>query len=64
MPDIRVGTCGFCMRQAELFRTFRVTEIQQTFHQPPRLATVERWRRDAPDGFEFTLMLLAEFHLL
>jgi uncharacterized protein YecE (DUF72 family) len=55
MVDVRVGVCGFCLPQAELFRRFRLLEIQQTFYWPPQLKTVERWRQDAPDDFEFTL---------
>src|SRR5689334_4828994 len=55
MPEVRVGPCGFCMRHADLFRTFAVMEIQQTFYQPPRLKTVQRWREEAPPNFEFTL---------
>lgn len=52
---IRVGTCGFCTRQQELFDTFDATEIQQTFYWPPQRKTVERWRSQAPEPFEFTL---------
>ncbi|MBV9125855.1 MAG: DUF72 domain-containing protein [Planctomycetes bacterium] len=55
MPEVRVGPCGFCLRHQDLFRTFAVLEIQQTFYQPPRLATVQRWRQEAGDQFEFTL---------
>jgi uncharacterized protein YecE (DUF72 family) len=55
MAEIRVGTCGFCMRQADCFKTFRVIELQQTFYQPPRLATAQRCRELAPPEFEFTL---------
>jgi uncharacterized protein YecE (DUF72 family) len=37
-----------------------VVEIQQTFHDPPRVQTAARWRQDSlaaggPTGFEFTL---------
>ena len=52
---LRVGTCGICLRQSEFFRTFRLVELQQTFYRPPRVSTVERWRRDAGESFEFTL---------
>ncbi len=52
---IRIGTCGFCLPQAELFRRFNLLEVQQTFYWPPQLKTVERWRRTAPADFEFTL---------
>lgn len=37
------------------FREFSVVEVQQTFYQPPKLATVKKWREQAPDDFEFTL---------
>jgi uncharacterized protein YecE (DUF72 family) len=52
---VRAGVCGFCLPQAELFRRFKLMEVQQTFYWPPQLKTVERWRRDAPEDFEFTL---------
>lgn len=55
MPHTHIGTCGFCTRQAEFFRTFRLLEVQKTFYQPPRLKTLERWREQAPEDFEFTL---------
>lgn len=53
--NVRVGVCGFCLPQAELFRRFRMLEVQQTFYWPPQLKTVERWRRTAPEDFEFTV---------
>jgi uncharacterized protein YecE (DUF72 family) len=34
---------------------FPVVEVQQTFYQPPQVATLRRWREEAPHGFEFTL---------
>src|SRR3954462_15545066 len=34
---------------------FPVVEVQQTFYQPPRVSTLQRWRAAAPDQFEFTL---------
>lgn len=52
---LRVGVCGFCLPQAELFARFKLLEVQQTFYWPPQLKTVERWRRTAPADFEFTL---------
>ena len=36
-------------------REFGVVEVQQTFYEPPRDATLRRWRAQAPPGFEFTL---------
>jgi uncharacterized protein YecE (DUF72 family) len=55
MGTIRVGTCGFCLRQRDYYGAFDVVELQQTFYRPPQLATAQRWRADAADGFEFTL---------
>ena len=52
---LKVGCCGFPQARSTYFRHFLVVEVQQTFYQPPRLATLERWRREAPPGFEFTL---------
>src|SRR5262245_62700783 len=53
--EIRVGVCGFCRPQGELFQRFKLLEVQQTFYWPPQRKTVERWRATAPDDFEFTL---------
>lgn len=53
--DVRVGCCGFALAHARYFSTFRLIEVQQTFYQPPRPATLQRWRAGAPEGFEFTL---------
>lgn len=50
-----VGTCGFAEAQAQLFREFDLLEVQQTFYQPPRVPTVQRWRERAPKGFIFTI---------
>jgi uncharacterized protein YecE (DUF72 family) len=51
----KIGTCGFGVAQAEYARTFSCVEVQQTFYQPPGLTTLERWRREMPADFEFTL---------
>src|SRR5690606_29326842 len=53
--QLHIGVCGFCLPQAAIFDRFRLLEVQQTFYWPPRLATVERWRRIAPPDFEFTV---------
>ena len=34
---------------------FRVLEVQQTFYEPPREATLRRWRATVPPAFEFTM---------
>lgn len=53
--SIRIGLCGIGMARERYFRTYPVTEVQQTFYQPPRLSTLHRWREQAPARFEFTL---------
>jgi uncharacterized protein YecE (DUF72 family) len=52
---LKIGLCGFTMSAAEYYETFPVVEVQQTFYEPPAAATLERWRGQAPPGFEFTI---------
>ncbi|MDB6018871.1 MAG: hypothetical protein JWR19_3360 [Pedosphaera sp.] len=51
----KVGCCGFRLSKAEYAARFPVVEVQQTFYQPPGLATLKRWRATVPRDFEFTL---------
>ena len=53
--DVRLGLCGFTIGAGEYVRRYRVVEVQQTFYEPPADATLTRWRRQAPPGFEFTI---------
>ncbi len=53
--NVRIGCCGFPRSRAEYYRTFKIVEVQQTFYQPPRPETAEKWRSEAPTDFEFTL---------
>ena len=52
---LKVGTCGFGLAKEAYARVFSCVEIQQTFYQPPQIKTLERWRREMPAKFEFTL---------
>ncbi|HET8577710.1 MAG TPA: DUF72 domain-containing protein [Methylomirabilota bacterium] len=52
---IKVGCCGWPVARARYFATFDLVEIQDTFYNLPRPATVEKWRATAPAGFEFVL---------
>jgi uncharacterized protein YecE (DUF72 family) len=47
--------CGFTIGAAAYYKQFNVVEVQQTFYDPPSLATLEKWRQEAPPGFEFTM---------
>jgi uncharacterized protein YecE (DUF72 family) len=52
---VKVGTCGFGLAKEAYAHAFSCVEIQHTFYQPPQLKTLERWRREMPSDFEFTL---------
>jgi uncharacterized protein YecE (DUF72 family) len=53
--EIKIGCCGFAVSQKEYFELFRIIEIQNTFYQLPEIRTAEKWRLNAPPGFEFTM---------
>jgi len=53
--NIRIGTCGFRVRKEDYVRRLSCVEIQHTFYQPPMVKTLERWRDEMPQNFEFTL---------
>jgi uncharacterized protein YecE (DUF72 family) len=57
---LKAGCCGFAEAQNMYFEQFPLVEIQQTFYQPPKPETVERWRRSAPEDFVFTLKVAAD----
>jgi len=55
---IKVGCCGWGFYTGGLKayqKKFSTVEIQQTFYKLPMLKTAERWRADAPEGFDFVL---------
>src|SRR5918911_5732946 len=55
MTPVKVGLCGAGMALASYAQRFRVLEVQQTFYEPPREATLRRWRAEAAPDFEFTI---------
>ncbi|GAB6101311.1 DUF72 domain-containing protein [Thermococcus atlanticus] len=52
---ISVGTCGFCESHSRYYRDFDAIEVQQTFYRVLREKTLERWRKEAPEGFTFAI---------
>jgi len=53
---IRIGTCGFGrVKRPEYVSLLPAVEIQHTFYDPPQIKTLEKWRSDVRDDFEFTL---------
>ncbi len=52
---IKTGCCGFPVAKTKYFNAFGVVELQQTFYQPPEDHLIEKWRKESPEGFEYTL---------
>ena len=52
---VKIGCCGFPVARRKYYSEFGVVEVQQTFYHPPEDRTLERWRREAPQGFEYTV---------
>jgi uncharacterized protein YecE (DUF72 family) len=52
---LKIGCCGFPLPKIEYARHFPVGEVQQTFYEPPRIPTLQRWRAAVSPEFEFTL---------
>jgi uncharacterized protein YecE (DUF72 family) len=52
---IKVGCCGFAAQggMKSYYKEFDLVEIQSTFYNLPHVKTVEKWRSEAPVGFEF-----------
>lgn len=53
--QIWMGSCGARMPLADYAELLPLVEVQHTFYQPPQIATLERWRKDVPDDFQFTI---------
>lgn len=51
---VKVGTCGFGRtKKTDYSKALSVVEIQHTFYQPPEIETLQKWRAEMPDKFEF-----------
>ena len=54
--DTRIGTCGYGRaKKPDYASQLDCVEIQHTFYKPPQVKTLEGWRSEMPEGFEFTL---------
>jgi len=51
----RIGTSGFRVTKERYAEMFSTVEIQHTFYQPPQIKTLERWRSEVADDFEFAV---------
>ncbi len=54
---IKTGCCGFGLKGGAkaYYKSFEVVELQSTFYKLPRIETAQKWRREAPQGFEFVV---------
>jgi len=52
---IEIGCCGCPVSRKRYFEQFPVVEIQQTFYLPPQILLAQKWRREAPKDFEYTI---------
>ena len=56
VQEIRIGNCGYGRtKKPEYANRLDCVEVQHTFYKPPMVKTLEGWRSEMPDGFEFTL---------
>ena len=53
---ITVGCAGFAVPATRYFKEYSFVEIQETHRAVPGSGTIRRWRREAPDGFEFAVL--------
>jgi uncharacterized protein YecE (DUF72 family) len=53
---ITVGCAGFPVPATRYFREFMFVEVQETHVSQPGPGTIRRWRREAPNGFQFSLL--------
>jgi uncharacterized protein YecE (DUF72 family) len=53
---ITVGCSGFAVPATRYFKEYEFVEVQETHRAVPGPGTIRRWRREAPDGFQFALL--------
>lgn len=53
--SVKIGCSGFRSSRESYYPQLHAVEVQHTFYQPPQISTLEKWRAEAPKGFEFTV---------
>lgn len=53
---ITVGCAGFAVPATRYFKEYAFVEVQETQRAAPGRGTLRRWRREAPEGFEFAVL--------
>lgn len=52
---MKAGCGGFPVSRPRYFTELEAVEIASSFQNPPKLATAQKWREEAPTGFEYSL---------
>ncbi len=52
---VKIGCCGYPVSRKEYYKNFDCVEINVTFYQLPEIKTALKWRKEAPENFEFIL---------
>lgn len=52
---VKTGCGGFPVGRERYFKALGAVEIESTFFNPPKAATAQKWKAEAPAGFEFSL---------
>jgi len=53
---ITIGCAGFPVPATRYFKEFLFVEVQETHVTAPGSGTIRRWRREAPEGFTFSML--------
>jgi uncharacterized protein YecE (DUF72 family) len=53
---ITIGCAGFPVPATRYFKEFLFVEVQETHVTAPGTGTIRRWRREAPEGFTFSML--------
>ncbi len=51
-----IGCAGFPVPATRYFKEFLFVEVQETHLSMPGPGTIRRWRREAPSGFQFSVL--------
>ncbi len=53
---LTIGCAGFPVPATRYFKEFLFVEVQDTHVSAPGTGTIRRWRREAPSGFQFSML--------
>ncbi len=54
--NLKIGTSGFGRtKRPDYVALLPIVEIQHSFYDPPPIKTLEKWRAEVPEDFEFTV---------